>query len=302
MTSPDETAFAVRAPSVRAAVAAVLMLALLGPPVAAEDGPFADFADNEVPIGVIETPPDRLVPRTSALDTENRSSDQLFAAAMDELKAARFDEAQRLFEFFVARDPKHPDAQEARKHLAELYQRDAAPPAAAAVLELPEAGAHGPAAALTPLPAARRVTLSVPVQGALESKFMLEAGDRVFFSARSADLGSRARAVLAAQARWLKKYPHLSAVIEGHGDDAALSAAERDALSAERAQAVYNRLIEEGVAAQRLAISPLGAAKPVAACEQPECSAQNRRAVTVLTPQRLSELPTQLGGDFVPTR
>ena len=44
---------------------------------------------------------------------------------------------------------------------------------------------------------------------ALEEQFITEAGDRVFFSAGSAELGSRARGVLQAQARFIKLRPDL---------------------------------------------------------------------------------------------
>lgn len=245
-----------------------------------------DLEPGETLLGVIETPPDRLVPRSPPAEIDPRSADELFASAMDELKAGRFESAQRLFEIFVARDPRHPASGEARRHLSELYQAGwkstAVRPAAGPVTQV------GPPAVI---PAARRVTLRSSIGGRTEDDFMLEAGDRVFFAARSAELGSRARAVLAAQARWLKRNPQLSAVIEGHADDPPLNAQELAWLAAERAEAVYKRLLEEGVPAQRLAISPLGGSRPVAICQKSECAAQNRRAVTVLTPRRVSELP-----------
>lgn len=246
-------------------------------------------AQPEASLDVI-TPPDRLVPQ--ARDEDPRSADALFVAAMTELQGARFDEARRLFELFVVRDPQHPSVAEARRHLSELYQIESkavlhdGPTETAAMPEVEPV--------VTPVVpvAARVVAIPRSVGGKLEDSFMLEAGDRIFFSPRSSELGSRARSVLAAQARWLKRNAGLSAVIEGHSDDPALDDGALDRLAAERANAVFQRLLEEGVAPERLAIAPQGKTRPVAVCKGADCAAQNRRAVTVLTAQRVSELPT----------
>jgi peptidoglycan-associated lipoprotein len=241
-------------------------------------------ADRETLLGIIEVLPDRLVP--NAAPDDPRSPDELFAEAVAELQQERFSEARRLLELFVVRDPQHPSVPEARRHLSELYQLDAqprklAPPAVTAATPEPPAAAPN-----APIVAGAR-----PVGGRLEDNFMLEAGDRVFFAPRSAELGTRARSVLAAQARWLKRNAGLSAVVEGHVDDPSLDADGIARLAEERAQAVFRRLVEEGVTPDRIAVSPQGMTRPVATCGSPECAAQNRRAVTVLTAQRVSELP-----------
>jgi peptidoglycan-associated lipoprotein len=259
------------------------LIAAMPSGVGAQDAAVAD--ERETLLGTIEILPDRLVPKASPDDP--RSPDALFAAAIAELQNERFSEARRLLELFVVRDPQHPMVPEARRHLWELYQLDAKPPKEAAAADAAAMSQSSPA-----VPIARAVAGARPIGGRLEDSFMLEAGDRVFFAPRSAELGSRARSVLAAQARWLKRNSGLSAVIEGHVDDQALDAGGVDRLAEERAQAVFRRLVEEGVAADRLAVSPQGTTRPVATCRSPECAAQNRRAVTVLTAQRLSELPS----------
>ncbi len=53
----------------------------------------------------------------------------------------------------------------------------------------------------------------------IQSKLRIEAGDRVFFSPGSAELGSRARTALAAQAQWLMRWHEFEAAIEGHADE-----------------------------------------------------------------------------------
>jgi outer membrane protein OmpA-like peptidoglycan-associated protein len=268
-----------------ALVSAIALGIALSGAATAQDVP--DAQPQDPLYDLIETLPDGLVPQAAPDDP--RTPDALFAAAITELQAAHFDEARRLLELFVVRDPRHPSVPEARRHLSELYQLDskAVPPVApaetAATLEPPAA----------PVPVtAKWVTTPRSIGGRIEDSFMLEAGDRVFFAARSAELGSRARSVLAAQARWLKRNDSLSAVVEGHADDPSLDPAGVDRLAADRADAVFRRLIEEGVAPERLAISPQGKARPIATCATADCAAQNRRAVTVLTVQRVTELPS----------
>ena len=80
---------------------------------------------------------------------------------------------------------------------------------------------------------------------AAEQDFRLFVGDRVFFGDRSAELGSRARSLLAAQAQWLKQVPQATVIVEGHADDQG-SAAFNQELAARRAQAVRDRLIARG--------------------------------------------------------
>ena len=117
----------------------------------------------------------------------------------------------------------------------------------------------------------------------------MEVGDRIFFVAGSAELGSRAPAGLGAQAAWMRKQSQVDAVIEGHADDPG-SADENRAVALARAEAVRQRLIEEGIAPDRLRISVLGRGRRIADCEGTECATHNRRAVTVVYP-RGSEPP-----------
>lgn len=115
---------------------------------------------------------------------------------------------------------------------------------------------------------------------ALANEFQSMTGDRVFFGETTADLGARARTVLAGQARWLAGHPELPVVVEAHADD---NRGNRDLdvrLAERRGQAVRDRLVEEGVSAERITIQVFGRDRPVATCGSPECAAQNRRVVT----------------------
>lgn len=118
---------------------------------------------------------------------------------------------------------------------------------------------------------------------ALALDFQVTAGDRVFFGEAAADLGARARWVLAAQARWLLRNSDLPIVVEAHADDHGSREFNLD-LSQRRGNAVRDRLIEEGVAPGRIAVRAFGSDKPVAICRAAECAAQNRRVVVGLTP------------------
>ena len=108
-----------------------------------------------------------------------------------------------------------------------------------------------------------------------------EAGDRVFFSAGSAELGTRARSALAAQAQWLNRWREFEVAIEGHADEPGTDA-ENLQLSATRADAVRQRLLAEGVDARRLVVVAQGRSQRVAICADPDCNAQNRRTVTLV--------------------
>jgi peptidoglycan-associated lipoprotein len=117
------------------------------------------------------------------------------------------------------------------------------------------------------------------IQG-LALEFQTSAGDRVFFAESSSELGAKARAVLAAQARWLARHPEIPVTVEAHADD---NRGNRDLdvrLSERRGQAVRERLLEEGIAPDRIAVQAFGRDRPVATCSSPECAVQNRRAVT----------------------
>jgi outer membrane protein OmpA-like peptidoglycan-associated protein len=113
----------------------------------------------------------------------------------------------------------------------------------------------------------------------IPGEFQTLVGDRVFFSEGSAELGARARKALAAQAAWLARHPSLGVTIEGHADD---PGADDHQLSQRRAEAVRQRLIETGIAPERIRTVAYGRQRLVAECAGSACGAQNRRAITVV--------------------
>lgn len=118
----------------------------------------------------------------------------------------------------------------------------------------------------------------------LDHEFRESTGDRVFFGNASAELGARARQVLRAQAQWLRRHPDVSVTIEAHADDGGSSDFNLS-LARQRGEAVRDRLVQEGVAADRLRLTTRGRDLKVASCPQSACAAQNRRVITIIEGQ-----------------
>lgn len=129
--------------------------------------------------------------------------------------------------------------------------------------------------------AQERSGLAGPV--GLAAEFQSAVGDRVFFGEASAELGTRGRLALKAQADWLLRYPHLTIVVEGHADDVG-TLAHNLSLSRQRAEAVQRRLIQMGVAPERIHAAAFGRERLIADCAAAACAAQNRRAITIIGP------------------
>lgn len=114
-----------------------------------------------------------------------------------------------------------------------------------------------------------------------QQDFVVNVGDRVFFTTDSTELSPQARETLDKQAQWLNTYSQYNFTIEGHADERGTREYNL-ALGARRAQAVRDYLIARGVAATRMRTISYGKERPVAVCNDISCWSQNRRAVTVL--------------------
>lgn len=111
--------------------------------------------------------------------------------------------------------------------------------------------------------------------------FNTTIGDTVLFQVDQSTLNDAAVALLDTQADWLNTNTTYTATVEGHADEQGTREYNM-ALSARRAQAVYNYLISRGVAPSRLTTVPFGKDKPLEICSEEACWAKNRRAVTVV--------------------
>lgn len=212
-------------------------------------------------------------------------AEELYLDGMEKLQAGRREWARRTFQSLIDRYPQTPAAKRARRRLGDLYP-GAKQPAEQASPESPDGSDASPPAAGFAAP------VRIPAPGpkwdremrrsaAIQTRMRAEAGDRIFFSSGSAALGSKARSALAAQAQWLNLNRGVEATIEGHADEPGTDE-QNLILSARRAAAVRQRLVEEGVAAFRLEILARGRTQRVAICPEAECRAQNRRAVTIV--------------------
>lgn len=119
----------------------------------------------------------------------------------------------------------------------------------------------------------------VPVGGSED--FVVNVGRRTFFREGSAELDSVARETLDKQAEWLRRFPRWTAKIQGFADDPG-SKETNVALSAKRASAVRNYLIDKGIPAARLTTKGYGRDRLVRDCRDLSCTSQNRRVVTNL--------------------
>jgi outer membrane protein OmpA-like peptidoglycan-associated protein len=234
------------------------------------------------------------------------TAEKLYGQAMVALEGGRVDEAQPLFERLIAEAPRSVQATEARRHLGRIYSSitgsttpTAAPvpshtgaAATTAAVEPAEASAKAERAAALNIdrPLSRTALQQARVAADIDGRFLSAAGDRVFFSAGSASLGTRAQSVIQAQARFLNQNPWLSAAVEGHADDGALPDQETVELSERRAAIVRDRLIAEGVASERLTAFGRGREERVSDCPDSACLAQNRRTITILLQGRMEDV------------
>ena len=106
-------------------------------------------------------------------------------------------------------------------------------------------------------------------------------GDRVWFAVDQSNLSQEAIAILDKQADWLLARPQYSVLVEGHADETGTREYNL-ALSAKRASAVQQFLVQNGVAASRIRTIPYGKERPIEICSEEACYAKNRRAVTLL--------------------
>ena len=130
---------------------------------------------------------------------------------------------------------------------------------------------------------ADRITGSplAPAGSGSQQELAATAGDRVLFAYDSSDISPEGQQTLTRQSGWLKRYPNIAVLIEGHADERGtreynLSLGER------RAEAVKNSLMALGISASRISTISYGKERPEVPHSDEQSYAQNRRAVTVV--------------------
>ena len=114
-----------------------------------------------------------------------------------------------------------------------------------------------------------------------EEEFITEVGDRVFFEFDKSNLTSAARSTLDRQAAWLKQYPSVQIIVEGHADERGTREYNL-ALGERRANSAKEYLVAQGVDPERVRTISYGKERPAVEGSNEAAWAQNRRAVTVI--------------------
>jgi len=111
--------------------------------------------------------------------------------------------------------------------------------------------------------------------------FIINVGDRIFFSYESFDLDADAQETLQLQAAWLKQHQEVTVTIEGHCDERGTREYNL-ALGEKRSQAAKNYLIALGVDVSRVSTISYGKEMPAVVGSNDDAWNQNRRSVTVI--------------------
>ncbi len=109
----------------------------------------------------------------------------------------------------------------------------------------------------------------------------VNVGDRVFFGYDSFTLTPEAIAQLELQAQWMRQYPSVNVVMEGHADERGTREYNL-ALGDRRATAAKNYLVSLGIDPRRVSTISYGKERPEMLGSNAESWAKNRRAVTVV--------------------
>jgi peptidoglycan-associated lipoprotein len=103
-----------------------------------------------------------------------------------------------------------------------------------------------------------------------------------YFDYDQSDLREDARGSLSGNAEWLKRYPSIQVLIEGHCDERGTSAYNL-ALGDRRANAARDYLDSLGIASSRIRTVSYGKERPACTEASESCWQQNRRAHFVIT-------------------
>lgn len=111
--------------------------------------------------------------------------------------------------------------------------------------------------------------------------FLVNVGDRIFYDFDASDIRGDQVATLEKQAAWLKQFPGVTVVIEGHCDERGTREYNL-ALGERRANSHKDYLISLGVDPNRIETISYGKERPAVLGSNDAAWAQNRRGVVVL--------------------
>ena len=110
---------------------------------------------------------------------------------------------------------------------------------------------------------------------------LIAVGDRVLFDYDSATLDSSAKILLDAQSRFLRANTDLNFIVEGHCDERGTREYNL-ALGEQRATAVRDYLVIQGIDPDRIKVISYGKEKPAVVGSNTMAWSKNRRAVTII--------------------
>jgi len=116
------------------------------------------------------------------------------------------------------------------------------------------------------------------------SELIVTLPEAITFATDSTDVRGSSRRHLAELSQSLREYPGSSVDVIGHTDNVGDQNYNQN-LSARRAQAVYQVMINNGVAPNRMRPFGRGEFAPIASNTSPQGRQQNRRVEVVITPQ-----------------
>ena len=105
--------------------------------------------------------------------------------------------------------------------------------------------------------------------------------DRVFFATNESVLTTASRDTLRKQAAWLRKNSDINVVLEGHADERGTREYNL-ALGEQRATAVRDYLVIQGIDPDRIKVISYGKEKPAVVGSNTMAWSKNRRAVTII--------------------
>lgn len=119
-----------------------------------------------------------------------------------------------------------------------------------------------------------------PIPGSA-ADFHKNVADTVYFDLDKHAVADAGQTALNAQAEWLKKWPSVIIVVEGHCDQRGTTEYNM-ALGERRAQSIKNHLVSQGIDAGRIEVVSYGKEHPLDAGTTEAAYAANRRGVTVV--------------------
>ena len=108
-----------------------------------------------------------------------------------------------------------------------------------------------------------------------------KVGDRVFFGLNKYNLTPEGTKVAKTQAEWLKKWPSVAVIVEGHADERG-TVEYNLALGERRATALSRALIAHGVDKSRIEVVSYGKEHPEATGHDEASWSKNRRSVATI--------------------